>query len=409
MTPENTRHWSGIAAIYTASFLLGISIMSFPSAGNVFKTVHQFSDTQYGSIYLPNILVAILGGVIGARISKCLGLRQLFLIGLGSNFLSMVFFAGSHWMIPHGSWSYSFVMVSTGFNGLGFGMGGVAVNTYPSLFFPKNQDIAYIGLHAILGIGAALSAQILEPFRTAGFWAGFPLMIAGLYVVLIGFSTLAHFPETPNRFREELENRSVLHSFPFWLFCAVAFLYAMAECTFSNWLVIYLTLERGLPANSAANALSAYWGAVTLGRLATLAGAKWVPPSSVYPALPVLMAVSFLSIPLIETSHQGILLFGLAGLSCSSFYPLTMSRAVRFFPGSTEWVTGMIPASLALGVGAGSFLPGPLQSYLTLGSIYRMSILYPLLILLCLAVFWKTERGKTGTLPMEGVRKYPEP
>jgi predicted MFS family arabinose efflux permease len=98
--------------------------------------------------------------------------------------------------------------------------------------------------------------------------------------------------------------------------------------------------------------------------------------------LPLLMAAASLLLPLADSPRRAALLFGLAGLGCSAFYPLTVGLASRRFPGHVAWVSAMAYAALVSGIGAGSFLTGMLRVRLPFETIYRWSALCPLVALL---------------------------
>jgi predicted MFS family arabinose efflux permease len=98
--------------------------------------------------------------------------------------------------------------------------------------------------------------------------------------------------------------------------------------------------------------------------------------------LPLIMAGASLLLPLADTPRRAALLFGLAGLGCSAFYPLTVALASRRFPGHVAWVSAMAYAALVTGIGAGSFFTGMLRVRLSFVTIYRWSALCPLLALL---------------------------
>jgi predicted MFS family arabinose efflux permease len=107
-----------------------------------------------------------------------------------------------------------------------------------------------------------------------------------------------------------------------------------------------------------------------------------VPTQAVWLALPALMIVTFLLLPLAQGAALGIGLFALAGLACSSFFPLTITLIARAFPQHVAWASSMMIAALMVGVGVGSFVFGPLREVLSFAPLYRLSALYPALALL---------------------------
>jgi predicted MFS family arabinose efflux permease len=132
---------------------------------------------------------------------------------------------------------------------------------------------------------------------------------------------------------------------------------------------------------AATGALSAFWAALVLGRFAISGLLLSISPLPPWSALPVLIAAAFLALPAISSPAGAILGFGLAGLGCSAFFPLTVATASARFPGSVAFVSSMMTAALMLGSGLSSFAIGGLREVLTLEQLYRASTIYPVLTL----------------------------
>jgi fucose permease len=171
--------------------------------------------------------------------------------------------------------------------------------------------------------------------------------------------------------------RAPAGSLRFWLFAAIAFAYATAEATFSNWAAIYLSEEMQLGLAVGGIGLAAFWMALSAGRVLVGVLVLRVPAERVYLVLPLLMAGAALLLGGATTPARAILLFALAGLGCSAFYPLTVSLASRRFPDHTAWAAAMLYAALVAGIGAGSFLAGALRARFPLATIYRLSAFGP--------------------------------
>ncbi len=154
---------------------------------------------------------------------------------------------------------------------------------------------------------------------------------------------------------------------------------------------------------TASYALSAFWGALVVGRLLVSVLIVRVPAKIVWIALPVLMIAAFWLVSFADRAATGVGAFALAGLACSAFLPLTISLAVDRFPDSVAWVSSMLIAALMTGVGVGSWLVGALQASLPLDALYRLSSLYPILVL---ALAWpalyssrRSERKRSTPVP----------
>jgi fucose permease len=187
------------------------------------------------------------------------------------------------------------------------------------------------------------------------------------------------------------------------LFAAICVLYAFAEGTFGNWAVLYLQDSKHLPETVAAAGLSVFWAAIVAGRLLTSVLVLRLSPAVIWVCLPVLMIAAFLLLPYANSAVLGIGLFALAGLACSSFFPLSIGLASKRFAAHVPWVSSMLIAALMVGVGIGSYVVGVLREMFPLEQLYRLSSLYPLTVLVLVALVLRKPRkigGRTSTRPI---------
>ena len=340
------------------------------------------------------------------------GLKPLLWLSLAVNALSQCLLAGSLMLAPGAA--YAAVLSGTASLGLAFGLSGAPLNGYPPLFFPRQRDTAIVALHTFLGLGLAIGPVLANPFVMAGHWVGFPLSLATFAALLMLSAWLSRFPDLapdtdsvsgdwqshdPMPLPQPMLGHRAGHPVrlaSFWLFTAVAVLYAFAEGTFSNWAVLYLLTVKQLPETVAAGALSVFWIAMVAGRLLTSVLVLRIAPRRIWLGLPLLMIVAFLSLPYADTPALGIGLFALAGLACSAFFPLSIGIVSERFPAHRPWVASMMIAALMAGVGLGSYSVGLLRDAFAMETLYRLSVVYPL-VALVLAVLALREGNVTTT------------
>ncbi|MBK8538207.1 MAG: MFS transporter [Candidatus Competibacteraceae bacterium] len=379
------KHFSinvlALLAVYLIAFLQGLTLVSFPASSAVLKQMHGFTDAQYGAIFLPQVALAVLGAVAGGTLARRLGLQPLLWLAAAGNGLSQLALAASVWVMP--ALVFPMILVGTALLGLSFGLGGAPLNSYPPRFFPRHAPAGVVALHTLLGLGLMVGPLLADGFSRANLWVGFPLLLLALSMLLALIAATVRLP--PDASGDSLNHRATrnppLNSSAFWIFAAIAVLYAFAEGTFSNWAVLYLREAKDLPAGVAALALSVFWAAMVAGRLLVAMLVIRVAPQVIWLALPVLMVTAFLLLPAANTPALGLGLFALAGLACSAFFPLTITLASARFPDQVAWVSSMLIAALMVGVGLGSFVIGPLREWLALEQIYRLSTLYPILVI----------------------------
>jgi MFS family permease len=352
-----------VVAVYGAGVVQGVALVTFPAASAILTSpqYYNLTSTQYGAMFLPQALTAILSALLGAGMARSLGAKRIFALGLVANLVSMLLLVLSQVAIGHGSLAYLMLLLATTSLGLGFGLTVPALNTLAASFFPERVDSAVLILNALLGLGTALAPVFVALFTGLGFWWGLPLCVAILLAGLLAFSL-----RLPLRAGEEITAET--HGAPalprrFWIFAAFALLYGIVETMNGNWATLYMTKTVGASTTAASIALTVFWTMVTVGRLFFAFIEEWVPERRTYVLLPFVIALAFELLSRVQPGSvaQGILAFGLAGLGCSALLPLTISFGQNELTAIAASVSGYIIAFYQMGYGLAAFGVGPLQ------------------------------------------------
>ena len=385
-----SRLWPAIA-IYAGALLIGLSLVSFPASSDFLRTKHGFSDLAYGSIYLPQLVAAILGAVGGgAAVSRC-GLRMMYLIAVACFALSQILLALS-WLYAPGV-ALFLVMGATAFFGFGFGFGGGPLNGFLPLLFPHRTQTAIVALHMTAGAGLTLGPFAIAALVERGYWLAAPVTLAAVAALLLMLTLRVRLPSTPPSDRASEAWPQPARAAFFWITAALALIYSVAEGTFSNWAVIYVHEEKQLPAGVAALALSCFWAALTVGRLIVSLLVLWIQPIRLLVALPLLIALSFTAVSHLDTRATALASFALAGLGCSGVFPLLVGFSAARYPQHVSWIASMLTAAMMIGVGIGSYAIGALRGSLTIATLYRYSIIYPVLMLALFVIAVRNPRS----------------
>ena len=161
-----------------AGLVQGITLVTFPAASSIFTdpTEYDLSNTQYGTMFLPQVVTAIITSLLGARLARRFSSKQVLLVGLAANITAMVLL-----VITSGFKSdpaaYPLLLIATAFLGAGFGLTVPVLNTYVAAFRPDRVDKAVLVLNALLGLGTALAPVFVAVFVGLGFWWGLPVPV----------------------------------------------------------------------------------------------------------------------------------------------------------------------------------------------------------------------------------------
>jgi MFS family permease len=359
-----------IAAVYTAGVVQGLALVTFPAASMVLVRPDGYglSSTEYGAMFLPQALTAIGASLLGARLNRFLGLKRIFVLGLAADVLSMALLVVSQFLTDIHTLAYGLLLTATTCLGVGFGLTVPAINTLAAGFFPRKVDSAILILNALLGLGTALAPVLAALFVGLGLWWGLPLLVGVATFVLLVSSLPLPLAESP----ADAEARAPRGRTPipaqFWVFAVFALLYGIVETINGNWATLYMT-DLGASAAQASMALTAFWGAVTGGRVLFAAIARWLPARAAYRVLPFVVAAAFVSTALLPESQPflGIVAFGIAGLGCSAILPLTISFGEEELTTIAPSVAGNLIAFYQVGYGIAAFGVGPLRERAGLG------------------------------------------
>jgi FHS family glucose/mannose:H+ symporter-like MFS transporter len=121
-----------------------------------------------------------------------------------------------------------------------------------------------------------------------------------------------------------------------------------------------------MSARGASFALAAFWVMVTVGRALIAAISARVPVRWIYVGLPVLLLIAFQLASCVHSEAGALLAFGMAGLACSAFLPLSISFGGHEFSRLSAVIEGELIAFYQLGYGVAALGTGPLRDLIGL-------------------------------------------
>ena len=338
-----------------------MALVTFPAASTIFTDPSEYglSNTQYGTMFLPQVITAITGALLGGKLAERFGIKRVFLAGLVADLASMALLIVSQFFTSNQPLAYGLLLVATACLGAGFGLTAPAINALTAAFHPDNVDGSVLVLNALLGLGTALAPVFVAIFVGLGFWQALPIMSSVLLLILLAVS--APLPLRAGAGERAGAGRTAGIPRLFWVFAAFAVLYGFCETMNGNWSQLDMTKDLHASATQASFALTAFWAMVTVGRVLFAMIERWFPPQLTYHVLPFLLAVMFVIIGLLPSGvpAAGILAFALAGFGCSALLPLTISFASEQLLTMGASVAGAVIAFYQFGYGIAA-CAGPL-------------------------------------------------
>jgi fucose permease len=374
---------SEIGAVYAAGLVQGVALVTFPAASSILTSSEYYglTSTAYGSLFLPQAVLAIVASLLGANLTRRLGIKRIFIVGLIADFAAMALLFLSQFAIDSATLAYAMLLLATSSLGIGFGLTVPSINRYAAAFFPERVERAVLYLNALLGLGTALAPVFVAIFVGLGFWWGLPVLVAillaGLALVSLPLpltiETAERDPAAGSETAGGVQPRLVLPP-RFWTFAAFALLYGIVETMNGNWATLFMTSDLGASVTLASLALTAFWAMVTIGRVLFAAIERRLPETDTFRILPFVAAAAFLLTAALPTGDArfGVVAFGVAGLGCSALLPLTLGFGQQELTTIAAFAAGGLIAAYQIGYGLAAFGVGPLQDAgIELATIYR--------------------------------------
>ncbi len=146
-------------------------------------------------MFVPQAITAIASSLLGGGLTRRLGIKRIYLLGLAANLLAMMLLFLSQFVMPDHPVAYGILLLATTCLGIGFGLTVPALNTLAAAFFPHQVDTAVLVLNALLGVGTALAPVFVAIFVGLGIWWGLPVLVGVLLLALLSSACLCRLGE----------------------------------------------------------------------------------------------------------------------------------------------------------------------------------------------------------------------
>ena len=131
-----------VNAVYAAGLIQGITLVTFPAASTIFTSPSEYglSNTQYGTMFLPQVITAITGSLLGGKLAERFGIKRVFLAGLAAGLASMALLIVSQFFESNQPVAYGLLLAATACLGAGFGLTVPAINSLTAISISNSTD-----------------------------------------------------------------------------------------------------------------------------------------------------------------------------------------------------------------------------------------------------------------------------
>ncbi len=386
-----------LAIIYIAFISLGL-----PDAllGSAWPTMYKELDVPLSYAGIISVIIA-LGTVVSSlqsdRLTKKLGTGKVTAISVAMTAIALFGFSTSHSFIILCLWAVPY--------GLGAGSVDASLNNYVALHY-ESRHMSW--LHCMWGVGATLGPYIMGMALTRGLkwnsgyqWIGILQVV--LVVILICSLPLwtkkagqnsENISETDSQGKKALKLKEIVQITGAKEVMICFFCYCALEQTTGLWASSYLTLYKGISAETAAGFASLFYIGITVGRaISGFATMKFNDTQMVrIGQVMILAGIAAMLIPGPQVlSMAGLIIIG---LGCAPIYPCIIhSTPAHFGAERSQAIIGVQMASAYIG----TCLMPPIFGVLANKISVALLPLYLLIVLVLMAVMHELLYKKTKT------------
>src|SRR5437763_6229656 len=90
-----------IGVVYGAAIVQGLALVTFPAASSIFTSPDGFGfdSTRYGTMFVPQVVLAILASALAPKLAREWSLRRVMLVGFACNIVSMALLALTQFLL----------------------------------------------------------------------------------------------------------------------------------------------------------------------------------------------------------------------------------------------------------------------------------------------------------------------
>lgn len=336
-----------LAVIYLAFISLGLPDALLGAAWPSMYPAFGVPVSYMGMVSMIIALGTCISSLLSDRMTRLLGTGKVTALSVATTALALLGFSWSHsfwalclWAIPYG---------------LGAGSVDASLNNYVALHY-ESRHMSW--LHCFWGIGAALGPYIMGAILTGGrVWnAGY--RVIGILQIFLTAILIFSLPLWKGRTEESGEKETAkalslrqivaIPGAKEVLFCF--FCYCAVESTAGIWASSYLTLQKGVPAETAAGFASMFYIGITVGRaISGFLTMKLRDPQMIRLGQGILaLGIAAMLLPL--GANISLVGFLLIGLGCAPIYPCVIHATPTYFGAeNSQAIIGVQMASAYLG------------------------------------------------------------
>ena len=121
--------------VYAAGMVQGIALVTFPAASTILTDPAEYdlSSTQYGTLFLPQVITAITAALLSSSLGGRIGTKRVYLVGLAASLGAMALLLVSSFLTGDETLAYALLLLATACLGAGFGFASCSQHVHRRL------------------------------------------------------------------------------------------------------------------------------------------------------------------------------------------------------------------------------------------------------------------------------------
>jgi len=386
----------------TGYFLIGAAAVLLPSVMPSIDAEYAaagFSLAAIGLIFPARSLGGIVGNLLAGAGADRLGYARLVWMAALLLAAALALAASvSPWLL----FLAAFGAIAAAQGALGAGINALVADANP-----QARAKALNTLHAIYGVGAALSPLVFGSLLARGLaWRWTLAGVALLWFVYALASLLLQHRSSPPAAERPAPalDLSMLRARPVLALFAVAFIYNGVAYSLLGWVALFMQEAAGFSTFFSISLISIFYVALTAGRFVCAFASERAGYGRTLLALAVGITVTY---PLVVLSSTGLWVavgVFLTGLSLSGLFPTAMAYGSRLYPQQTGAISGALNVSMTLGAMLPPFWTGIVAERWSFQAALGVNYVMVVGLLAVTLYLWKTDGGgQTAVCPPPSV------
>src|SRR5215510_4274755 len=115
MNVAATASRTEIGIVFSAAVVQGLALVTFPAASAIFTSPDGFGfdSTRYGTMFVPQVALAIFAAALAPKIARRWSLRRVLLAGFAGDIISMSLLALSRLLLGAPDGAFALLLVAT--------------------------------------------------------------------------------------------------------------------------------------------------------------------------------------------------------------------------------------------------------------------------------------------------------